>query len=275
MKGFLCSLSIVFAIFILLFSLHSVQGAPLGTPSASATPTEAPGGVLGALPNVLRCPVNLSGVGPTWKTIEIGVSTLQDLGILYTSYAAPTLTTPAPPLEVTYDPNIKYAQNYEINIDTRYTPQPKQKLPIPLQVCVVNGKIAAMMFPVDNSFDGPKTIWQWVSFLGKPKFISWFTLEPDARILHWPEDGTSVAVVDGARATWIYYYPFRNSDNENLWPANSLITTTSLPVGQAIGEMNLWDFSQIQTDIPSHATDYSWPTRTPSSEIFSTQNPKN
>src|SRR5437868_9778166 len=99
-------------------------------PFVSSTSTEASGGLLGAIPEDLRCPLNLTGQGPTWNGITIGISTIDELLAEYNVYDAGVMeVTSVPPYWISTTG--EYATNYQINIASNVF---RSELNLPQQV---------------------------------------------------------------------------------------------------------------------------------------------
>jgi hypothetical protein len=227
-----------------VFDSNGVQLTP--------TMTEASGGLIGSGVDELRCPNNLNGVGPTWNNITIGVSSLNDLSEIFSH--SETFVTPYPPYAGNFAPNYQFG-----NGENGY-----------IYACIVEGKVAALLIDRHSAANSsiPMTVEQWVSFLGAPKVVSWHQ-QVDMRILHWPQYGISVTVEIPAGITtygdteWVYFYPFRGEDYEELWPINSIWIIPPFPFETTKIPLNILDFEAIEM---TATAERAWPTRTPQPE---------
>ena len=132
---------------------------------------------------------------------------------------------------------------------------------------LVEGTVAAILVDRQAASNTlvPITVAQWVSFLGTPTLVSWHQ-QMNMRVLHWPQYGTSVTVylyeglANSADTEWIYFYPFREGNYEELWPVNSILKTQPFATEMPDLELEVLDFEAIQTTV---AADSLWPTVTP------------
>lgn len=255
----LVSLIVVFFAFFSITKLAAVE-TPTATPAL--TPTEASGGIIGTGVDELRCPKNLSGIGPTWNGITIGVSSIEDLSAYFGQEK--TYVTPYPPYAGEFAPNYEFLNS---NIGLAYS-------------CVVNGKVAALLLDrhaVSKSYL-PQGLVHWVSFLGIPALISWHQ-SFDKRLLHWPQYGTSVTVnvydelpANYADTEWVYFYPFRDENYENLWPVNYTFAAPAFIEEMPELQLNDFDFDAIQVTLTLAPTSFLWPTVTPRPEATQIDN---
>jgi hypothetical protein len=67
---------------------------------------------------------------------------------------------------------------------------------------------------------------------------------------------------------WVYFYPFRHSNFDELWPVNAILESPpSDPAYQGSEELNIFDFDQIEANITAYPTLFYWPSRTPNPSI--------
>lgn len=235
----------------------------------SPTATEVRGGLMGSLLGELRCPVNLAGQGPTWKTITIGQSSVQDLEALYAPYGSIVVTgTPFPPV-LPY-PEGEYALNYKIQVD-RSKFQPQLGLPSYVEACVVNNKIAALTVYTWDDSNAPHFIEQLISLLGRPAVLSWHEDDQDTRLLHWPTEGISAEISYYKAVYYIYYYPFRRANYRELWPINALLNTPPILYPNPDPTLEIFDFPAIELTLTANP---AWPTRTPHPQMPTTDDPR-
>jgi len=195
---------------------------PSETDFPRPTPTEAPGGLMGNIASQLLCPVNLSGVGPTWRNITIGKSTLQDLEELYKPYRVlPIRVTPYDTRTKAY-PKADYAPLFQIWVGSDVY---KESLGLSafVEVCTVSDVIAALRVAALYDSSVPHSIQELIGFLGRPALISWSEKEKYSRLLLWPEKGISAEVQNFVVLESIYFYPFRSSKDTDVWPLNRLL----------------------------------------------------
>jgi hypothetical protein len=234
--------------------------------------TQAPGGVFGSQLGELRCPINLSGIGPKWRDIRVGISTLSDLRELYSSYDLGFILGTPFPSWATLTPStpVDYAPDYTINIPGDMF-QPQFKLPQYLQACIVNGKISAFVIFTWDDFgakydDLPQTIDELVSLLGIPSYISSHDASPESQLLHWPSLGISAEIEYGYQVKFVYYYPFIESGRTDRWPMNALLKGTEFDT-----QLLKSEYFDFQATFVALTTAPSWPTKTP--DLFLTSTP--
>jgi hypothetical protein len=243
------------------FSLTLLAQQPT-RPAAIAT--QASGGVFGSQLGELRCPINLSGIGPEWRGIRVGVSTLSDLQRLYSAYDLDfTLGTPFPSW-ATLTPSIPvdYAPNYTFNISGDMF-QPQFKLPQYIQACVVNDKIAAFSIFTWDDFgakydDLPQTVDELISLLGIPSVISSHDANPESRLLHWHNLGISAEIEYGYQVIFTYYYPFIDEEDQDSWPMNALLKGVPFD-----GSLLSSEYIDIPSTLMALTAAPAWHTRTP------------
>lgn len=224
MKNF-TRIVLIYVLLLLLIYLTIASLTLTSTAEDDPTPTEAPGGLFGTIGD-LRCPVNLRGIGPTWKTLTVGVSTLDDLLDLYEPYGiVGEIVTPwAPPGRY----QGTYAENYSIDIGWR---QFKPELGLPsVSACIVDGKLAALMLFPESNPELPQNIVDLIGLLGPPTLQSFHDAGDTYRMVHWPMDGISAQIeFGGSAADVVFYYPFQRADYALHWPMNNLLTVAPTP----------------------------------------------
>lgn len=213
---------------------QSLTGGPIGTPI-----------------DELRCPKNLSGRGPVWNGIEVGISELEGVTERFTRSDAPVIIDPF------FDGD--YAPNYDF-----FTIEGHR-----FYACIVDGKVSALLIgrAAAVETDMPRVLLQWVSFLGEPSLTSWHASRPK-RVLHWPEDGTSITFepvfetlsVDGV-ADWIYFYPYQAENFEESWPVNNVYQFQPFPTPDSYVDLEIFDYEAIEATIAVSVE--LWPSATP------------
>jgi len=148
MKGNITSLLLSWA---LIISVTIIAGLTVtqDTMQPAPTMTEASGGIIGSGVDELRCPKNLSGIGPTWHEITIGASSLADLSEEFGQ--TETVATPYPPYAGDFAPNYKFGSN-----DVGF-----------VYACVAENKVAALLLDRHSvsSSHLPMVLEHWISYL--------------------------------------------------------------------------------------------------------------
>ncbi|MCA0458934.1 MAG: hypothetical protein LCI00_33605 [Chloroflexi bacterium] len=245
-KRFVIALSIVVIVFAIFSLARSIANEKTGY---IPTPTEASGGIIGTGVDELRCPQNLSGIGPTWKDLTIGVSLEEDLAKYFQQEAIQV--TPYPPYSGSYAPNYKFEAD-EFGI---------------VYACIVGDKTAALLLDRHAASNSgfPASVEQWVAFLGIPEMVSWHQ-QVNMRVLHWPQYGISITaylydgVPNAADTEWIYMYPFRDTNYKTMWPINSIWREQPFALKMPDVRLEVLDFEAIEATVMA---DTLWPTVTP------------
>lgn len=197
------------------------QSAFLQDTTIPVTATEGHTGILGSTAYGLRCPSNLSGIGPDWRGIQIGLSTLDDLKALYEPYGQEPGILNEPP-HSSDDPQEDYALTYYISIEGRDI-QPELELPGLVEACIINNTIVALSVFAERDPSLPQTPIQLIALMGEPTLTSWDENDKETRMLHWPSDGISAQIYQGMSVWFLYLYPYQESDYLVHWPLSTAL----------------------------------------------------
>lgn len=177
----------------------------------------------------LSCPEDMPiSEGPTWRTITIGRSVLDDIenlyGVRFTLENQPSWVTgsfaPAYGILLTADGARRWG------------------LPQSADLCVIDGKIAALSLLLDEEFP-PGWIIDWVNRYGIPELVAWPALGNDWcwRVIVWPQQGIAVSV-----------YAAAVEDQPGAALVNSV---TLFPYAQGDDYLSAWPYTALNRQPPS------------------------
>lgn len=220
---------------------HSVN-AQVSTAMPTLFPNQ--GGTFIRIP--LTCPEHLSvRKGLSWRGIELGVSSLDDIQEIYGVIASRTA-----PLETG-----SFAPVYDIALTPRASRE--RKIPEAMEVCIVNGKVAVLSLSGDNDELASPSLLYWVQKYGPPNIVTWSFKDWKYRDLVWSNLGLALEVridtpdpankPDQTYVESVIFFPPAQNQNDLLsWPYLGLreIAPTS-PNDSGFFDKNPFHFESI------------------------------
>ncbi len=245
------------AIQMMIFSSTVVFILVIVADNFQQTDEESPGGFIGTPIDELRCPHNLRGVGPVWDGIEIGVTTFDELKQRYVHDDEPVIIDPF------------FNENFPGDFAPNYRFFNSSGNGAVFFACIVDDTVAGLLIGrgAARYTSLPQDLHQWIAYLGEPTDISWHVRRP-YRILHWPRDGVSVSfepifeeLSAYALDDWIYLYPYRPANYEDLWPMNNVFEVQPYYTPLPDIELDIFDYDAIQATLA--VSPNVWPSATP------------
>lgn len=197
----------IIILLIMIYIPIPILNAQEATPTITPLPT--PMTDVWPFPNGLYCADIVMGIGPTWREITIGESTIDELTELLTSYSD------------NYTISDRGQLGVHFSIWDRSEAIDKE-IPSSVRVCTIDNFIVALsvLMPEDEpSF----YLEDWMAQFGRPDAIAWNGAE-FARTVFWFEEGISITVIltepYGATLAPIFF-PYQSAEGyENRWPYN-------------------------------------------------------
>lgn len=220
-----------------------------------------------AFPSTLFCEdVAELAPGPTWETLTIGESTLDDL----IAYLA-TISTTA---------GVFPAGNNEFLVGNIFTDFAGQRGPFIIFGCTVGDIITVLqVWYITETLDDITTFTDLIFVYGEPDAVTYTNTQPSLTIMFWLDEGLAANVFTGAsetnmepapdnpfygRADVLTFFPYQDEIEgfEERWPYNrtySFIEDAPAPIGTE----NPFDFESIQATVTGMPSPMPSPTFTP------------
>lgn len=217
----------VFSIFIVIssFSLQTIAHKETIPTLETTTSFED----LGQFPTFpLQCPETLRiSDGPTWRTITIGESSLEDVenvyGIRFTMEDQPPWVTD------------EFVPTFSVLLTSEGAE--RWKLPQSAHLCMIDGTIMALTLSLGADSEFPDAgIREWLNLYGEPELVTWPATGNDWcwREVVWPQEGLAISVdvssvldhPEAALVNSVTLFPYaQGKDYLSHWPYTMLNRT--------------------------------------------------